>query len=392
MRRSKNHGGRPISSTLGRPMERGSIDWFVGLDVHKNSVVATALDSGGRATHRSKFGSSDRELTDYLRSLPGSKLVTLESCGFWEHYLDAVEASGASVVLSNPYRTRLIAEASLKTDRVDSEALATLLRLNSLPTVYAPPPETRELRHLIQERIFYRRKAKGIMHRTYFALLRRGIPYEDRILVHRRKRETLRTLHLSEVDRALDALTSIEDTCRELDDAIEEAWTSSREAQLLTSIPGIGKLTAVALVAYLCPIERFSSAARLASYVGLSPTTHQSGDSIYHGKLKKDSNGTLRWLLIEAAWNHRRLCARSDVSQIAKRLTRRRGISKANVAAAHKLVRVIYAMLKRKETFRTHAPGPTTSMQSLRRPRMTAVQFVRRAALGPSTADSPWAP
>lgn len=122
-------------------MESVSDQTFVGLDVRRKSVYATAFDTAGSRVSQERFGASDAELIDYLDRLPGRKRVVLEACTLWEHFYDAGEATGASVVLSNPYNTRLIAEASRKTDKLNSEALASLLRLNSVPESYAPPPE-----------------------------------------------------------------------------------------------------------------------------------------------------------------------------------------------------------------------------------------------------------
>ena len=311
----------------------------------------------------------------------------LEACTLWEHFYDAAKATGAAVTLSNPYRTRLIAEASLKTDRLDSEALARLLRLNSIPESYAPPPEVRALRSLVRERVFYRREAAAVSNHIYSFLLRRGIQYEDRILGLRRKQETLRELHIEEVDRGLDALTSIEATCKALDQRIHEEWEASPEAQLLHTIPGVGELTSLALASYLCPIERFASVEKVSSYVGLAPTTHQSGESEFHGHRKRDSVALLRWLLVEAAWTHRRRVSRGAVARVAKRISRRRGMGKGNVAAAHTLLKIIYAMLKRREPFRVDAPRPPTAEGALRHPRVTAGKRVQRAALGPPTAN-----
>jgi transposase len=313
-------------------MESVSEQTFVGLDVHRKSVVATALDADGSRVSQERFGATDAELTDYLGRLPGRKHIVLEACALWEHFYDAAQATGASVVLSNPYRTRLIAEASLKTDKLDSQALARLLRLDSIPESYAPPPEVRALRNLVRERIFYRREAASIKNHVYSALLRRGIEYEDQILNLHRRREGLRDLSIVEVDRGLYSLSSLEATCRQLDHAIHEAWASSQEAQLLTTISGVGELIALALVAFLCPIERFSSVDKLSSYVGLVPTTHQSGESEYHGHLKKDSIALLRWLLVEASWQHRRRWPRGTVAKVARRVSRRRGKGKGSVA------------------------------------------------------------
>jgi transposase len=368
---------------------RVEAETFVGLDVHRKSVVATAFDPQGRQLSQARLGATDRELIEYLQALPGTKRVALEACPVWEHFFDAAESTGASVSLSNPLKTRLIAEASLKTDRVDSEALATLLRLDALPTSYAPPPETRDLRARIRERVFYRRKAGAVMQRIYPALLRRGIEYEDGLLQHRRKREVLRDLHLPEVDRGLDALRYLEDLCKDLDRDIESTCDDSPEAQLLRTIPGVGPLTAMAVVAFLCPIDRFASVEKLSSYVGLCPTTHQSGDTIRYGSLKRDSNGLVRWLLVEAAWRHRRRVPRGAVARVANRVGRRRGKQQGTVAGTHTLLKIIYAMLKHREAFRPQAPGPSTSVRIGRRLPTTARTCVRRTVLELPTANSP---
>jgi len=341
---------------------------FVGLDVHRKSIVATALDFQGQRLSQVKLGPSPTEVIEYLRGLPGHKQVALEAGSSWAPVFDAAESMGASVVLSNPLRTRLIADASLKTDRVDSEALATLLRVRALPTSFAPPPRVRDLRTVVSERIYYKRRASAIKNRTYAVLLRRGIEYDDSILGLRRKREELRTLELPEINRALDVLRFLEDTCKALDRQIHEAWLESTEAQLLSTIPGIGELTSVALAAFVCPIERFPSAEKLSSYIGLCPSTRQSGETLHHGSLKRDSNGLLRWLLVEAYWTHSRKVPRGAAANVARRVSRRRGRSQGAGAGAHKLVKIIHAMLKHREAFRPQAPGPSTSVKSMRRP------------------------
>jgi transposase len=175
--------------------------------------------------------------------------------------------------------------------------------------------------------------------------------------------------------------------CKRLDKAIHEARSASEEAQLLATIPGVGKLISVALTAFLCPIERFSSVDKVSSYVGLAPTTHQSGESEYHGHIKKDSVGLLRWLLVEASWHHRRRVPRGTVAKVARRVSRRRGTGKGSVAGAHALLKVVFAMLKKREPFRLDAPRPPTAEGTLRHPRVTAGQHVQRATLGPSTAN-----
>ena len=340
---------------------------FVGLDVHKNVVVATALDAMGRQLSQAKLGCSDKELVNYLTGLPGLKRVALEACSVWEHYHDAARSAGAEVVLSHPYRTRLIADASLKSDKVDSEALATLLRLNALPTAFVPDPSTRALRRLVRERVFYRKQSKAVANHTYAQMFGRGIPYEEGILMRPRTRETLRELGISEVNRGLDRLADLSGAGRVLDHSIHSAFLESKEAQLLESIPGVGELTAVILVAFLCPIDRFRSIDQLSSYCGLCPTNHQSASHAYKGALKADCNHLLRWVLVEAGWSHRRESRTSYIARVGRRNGRRKGTKRGAIDAAHALLRVIYAILKRGTPYLPHAPErPSCSASTAR--------------------------
>jgi transposase len=358
------------------------------LDIHRETVVATALSPEGERINQVTLGSSREELTRYLADLPGEeKRVVLEACAMWEAYFDSVESTGATAILSNPLKTRMIAEATIKTDRVDSATLATLLRLDAIPTAYAPPEPVRKLRHLVRDRLFYRRKMGMLMNHTYGQMIYRGIVYESGSLRTVKGRQKARELDLESVNRALDTVEYLLDKSKELDRRIHETFLESKEAQLLRTIPGIGELAAVTLVAFLCPVSRFGSVEKISSYAGLVPTTHQSGDSCYHGRLKRDCNRLLQSLLIETSWAHRRYAPRGDAAKVGKRVGRRRGANKGACAAAHKLLKIVYAVLKRGTPYTPHAPERPAAKSFLRDPRAAARQCVRGIALGPVAAD-----
>jgi transposase len=261
---------------------------FVGLDVARDSVVATAVDPMGQLIDQSTLGLADGESIAYLRRLPGSQRVVLQACTMWEHFRDAAVQAGADVVLSYPCKTRLISDASLNSDKVDSEALATLLRLHALPTAYVPDATARVRRRIVRDRRFYLKHQRAVASHTYAILLARGIAYEDGIMRLKRRREELRSYGLPEVNQGLGRLRELDGTTLDLDRSIRQAFEDSREAQLLESIPGIGKLTAVALAAFPCPIDRFENSDQVSSYCGPCPTNHQSGDNSHQGALKRD--------------------------------------------------------------------------------------------------------
>ena len=327
----------------------------VGLDVHKSVVVATAIDSMGMRIDQRKIEPIDSELTEYLRGLPGEKRVAIEATSVWERYFDAALQAGSLPVLSNPLKTRLIAETSLKSDRVDSEALATLLRLNALPTAYAPPPEIRSLRRLVRDWVFFQRKLVAVRNHTYAILLAKGVSHSSGILSRKRSRETLRG-RLPEIDRGLDGLRALEALLAPIEKDLEAAAKSSREAQLIRSIPGIGALTAVTLTAFLTPIGRFRNVRQVIAYCGLCPTNYQSADTSYQGRLRKDCNHLLQWILVEASWLHRTRVRSGLVARAGKRAARRRSRGGGAITAAQRLVQLVYAVLRRGTPYTVHAP------------------------------------
>ena len=329
---------------------------YVGLDVHKSLVVATALDPMGNRIDQRKFGPTDSELIEYLAGLPGEKHVALEATTVWEHYYDAAESAGASVVISNPLKTRLIAETSLKNDRVDSEALAQLLRLNALPTAFAPPHELRALRRLARDWVFFQRKLVAMRNHTYSLLLAKGIPYSERLLSRKRQREELRGRH-PEIDRGLDAVIVLEGLLRPLEKTLKEVYESNPQAQLVGSIPGLGPVTSVVLVAFLTPIERFRNVRQVIAYCGLCPTNFQSADSSYQGHLRNDCNHLLQWMLVEASWRHRRRARSGLVARAGKRAARRHSRGGGAVTAAQRLTQLVYAVLRRGTPYTDHSPG-----------------------------------
>ena len=336
---------------------------FAGLDVHRKLVVATAVNPLGKRIRQASFGPDPKELTRFLSRLPKPTKVVLEACSVWERYYEAAVSTGAEVVVSHPLRTRLIAEDSIKTDKVDSAALANLLRLDSIPLTFVPPPEVRALRRLYLERDFYARMKSSIMRHAYARLAERGVDYGKGALQHRPQREKLRKHGIPEFDRAIDTMDDLERKCKELDAEIHAAFLKSEDAQLLKSIPGIGELMAVGIAGFLCPIDRFPNVDKLTSYVGLCPTTHQSADTLYHGKLKKDVNRSLRALLVAASWTHRVHAPKGEVAKLVRRVVRRKGKMRGTVVGAHKLLRIIYAILKQRRPYLSNAPEGFASGQ-----------------------------
>jgi transposase len=117
-------------------------------------------------------------------------------------------------------------------------------------------------------------------------------------------------------------------------------------ARRLCTVPGVGAVTAAAVVATLDDVGRFASAGQVAAYVGLVPRERSSGEQQRRGPLTKAGNRRMRWLLVQAAWAYwrSRTTVRTVLRRWVERLAERRGKLRAVVALARRLTRILYAL------------------------------------------------
>lgn len=121
---------------------------FLGLDVHKTVVEACVLDSEGKRLFRRRFACTREALLQFAEELTKQDSVALEvTTNAWA-VADLLQPFVGQVIVSNPMKTKAIAEAKVKTDKVDAEVLAQLLRCDYLPSVWVPDAGTRSLRQL----------------------------------------------------------------------------------------------------------------------------------------------------------------------------------------------------------------------------------------------------
>ena len=329
---------------------------YIGMDIHKEFCVVAEMDKEGNLIRQGKIDTSKKAIQEYFSSIDEAK-VAIESTGIWEWIYEIIDAIGLEVKLVNPVKARAIAEAKIKTDKVDSTILAHLLRSNLIPEVYVGNREMRELKRLVNERSFLKKQIVQIKNRIHSELLRRGIRTEINIFT-KNGRKYLRELKINSIDRELNILESIEREIKSINEELMQYYEENEDAKILATISGIGYYTAVALSAMIGDINRFSSSEKLSSYFGLVPSTKQSGNKAYHGNITKEGPAEIRWLLIQCAWTHVNYCKNSFLTKFYERIARKKGKKKAIVATARKMTRVIYWMLKNKEPFHIEGYKP----------------------------------
>jgi Transposase and inactivated derivatives len=322
---------------------------YVGLDIHTENIVYTVLSEEGNVKMRGKILNNSDELIEFLKNFEDGDLFVMESTGFYEPIYDAIESKGFKVKLANPLKVKLIAESRIKNDKIDSEILARLLKNNWVPESYVPDKKIREIRRIVRTRINLKRVSTGFKNRIYMELKRLKIDYDGNLFTLEGK-HFLTSLNNFRINIYLNSLEDIEKEIKIIENEIQK-YSDIEEVKLLMTIPGIGLFSALIIYSEIGDINRFSNSRKLISYAGLSPTTRQSSDVIYHGHITRQGSPYLRWILTECIHIHLIKDSHSNLSNYYRRMVKRIGKKKAIVASASKLLKIIYWVLKEKREY-----------------------------------------
>jgi transposase len=206
-------------------------------------------------------------------------------------------AKGYDVVVSHPKKTRYIAEAKIKSDRVDSKAIAELVRLDALPLAYFPNGEIANLREKVRRRAFLVRERVKLRVKVKSVLTYEGLKWpSDHGLFTQKGVEWLHGLNLEPIESYLRILKPLDEEIKLLSKELRGIAEDDEEVKLLRTIPGIGYYSAMLMKSEIGDIKRFPFGERLCSYAGLVPSTHASGKTVRHGGITKEGSRWLRWL------------------------------------------------------------------------------------------------
>jgi transposase len=337
---------------------------YVGVDVHKRVCRAAMANDEGELVDEFSFMNSKRGIEDFMMKLEAFKervLVAVEStANLWIRLYDSLEDHGVQVVLSNPSKTRLIAEARVKTDKVDARILAQLLRADMLPLCFVPTRRQRDRRQFIRHRVHLVKMRTEVKNRVHALLDKHGLRCPYPTLFGKKGVEWLKGLKLGFTDDAvlgsdLALLESLGEQIGFMEAKIAAVAVNDERVRLLMTMPGLGYFAASLLVAEICDINRFTSDKKLVAWAGLAPGVHQSGDKTVHGRITRQGNRLVRWVLVQAAQMARLHDER--FKEFYERYSKRKGHQKAVVAVAHEMLRIVYFMLKGNERYRGEKLG-----------------------------------
>jgi len=326
---------------------------YTGLDLHKSFSYITTMNGDGEIVGQKKLPSNG-EILDFLKGFGGSMEVAIEATPSWYWLYDQLEGEGFDVKLSHPLRTKAIAYAKVKTDKVDSATLAHLLRSDLLPLSYVPEKPVRLNRELLRYRASLVKIQTRIKNKIHTILAKNNLSHDFTDLFGKAGMAFLHSLSLPEnykiaLEGYLSVLEMLKHQISGASARVRQLAEDDQDSRLLMTIPGVGYYSALLIKSEIGNVKRFPSAKQFCSYAGLVPSIHASGNVFYHGHITKQGSRWLRWILIEAAIH---AVKRPGVlRRFYFKVERKKGGQIAKVATARKLLEWIYHMLRDGRTY-----------------------------------------
>ena len=323
------------------------------MDVGKRKCVACVMNQDGNISETYSYPNTTADASEFARCLVkkySQCRAVVESTGnMWMKKYEAFEEAGIEVKLANPFKTRVIAEARIKTDKIDCRILAHLLRADLVAGCYVPTKQLRDTRYTLTHRMNITRDRTRIQNRIHSLLHKYDLQCEYGDIFGKHGMDWLRTLRLPDTrDRQiLDSLIRQVEflNCEEetVNSEIASDAVNNRYVAIIMSMTGFNYYSASVLAAYIADVSRFPSPSHLVSWVGLCPSVYQTGESLYMGRMKGGSR-KVKWIMIQAA----NTAIRSDhrLKAFYERKLRRHHHNVAVTHVANKMLRIIWHLLR----------------------------------------------
>lgn len=330
----------------------------LGIDIAKSVIQVHGASESGRRLFSKKVNRS--EFLAFMAKLKPC-VVGMEACGGSHHWGRELAKRGHEVKLMPPQHVKPYVKTN-KNDAADAEACAEAV---TRPTMRFVPVKSEAqqalaMLHRVRERLIKERTALANQIRGFFTELGVVFPQginrlQSRVAEalekhHERLPGTFRTM----MHQLMEEFTSKEDEIARYEQMLEEQSRSNEQCKRLMTIPGVGVITATAIVSTIGSMNPFSNGRHFAAFLGLVPRQHSSGGKDRLGGISKRGDGYLRKLLVQGAHavlQHAKKL-KGARGQWLNNLILRRGRCRAAVALANKNARIIWALLTRGENYR----------------------------------------
>ena len=321
---------------------------YVGIDLHRRrSVIVRMTREGERLGGMVRIDNDPFTFAEQVALWGESPEVVLEATYGWYWAADVLTDAGATVHLAHPLGVKGFAYRRVKNDELDARDLADLLRMGRLPEAWVAPPEVRALLETVRHRCKLVALRSGLKAQVHSVLAKQGVQVPMSDLFGVAGTTLLDGLGLDSpfharvlsLRRLIDAFTfEIDILARRTTGEL----TGHCGFRAIQAIAGVGPVLAAVFVAEIGDVTRFARPQQLCSWAGMTPRHRESDTKVRRGRITKQGNHLVRWAAIEAA---QRLYG-GAIGATRTRLTASRGANIAKVAAARKLLTLVFYGLR----------------------------------------------
>jgi transposase len=321
---------------------------YVGIDLHRRrSVIVQMSPEGERLGAAVRIDNDPFELARQAASWGENPEVVLEATYGWYWAADVLAEAGARVHLAHPLGVKGFAYRRVKNDVRDASDLADLLRMGRLPEAWIAPPAVRELREAVRHRAKLVAMRSGLKAQVHAVLAKQGVTVAvsdlfgvgGQQLLDRLQLDAAYAARVDSLRRLIDAFTF------EIDVLAQRTAAQLRDHRgyrAIQAIDGVGPVLAAVFVAEIGDVTRFSRPEQLCSWAGMTPRHRESDTKVHRGRITKQGNNLVRWAAVEAVQR----VHGGPLGATRIRLAQRRGANIAKVAAARKLLTLVYYGLR----------------------------------------------
>lgn len=321
---------------------------YIGVDLHaRQQTVSYVNTSNGEVKHRELHHQRD-DVRSFYSQFGDDVIVGVEACGYTNWFEQMMEELGHTILVGDAAEIRRLARRRQKNDQRDADLLLDLLVRNEFPRLYRYSSETRELLRQLRFRHRLVRLRTSIYNSLHALSISAGLSLQAK-LATAQGRQQLQGLRLSPVlvyqrDEWLALAAELSERVLAVERWLKREAQRDERVQRVRTHPGVGLLTALCVVHTLGDITRFASTRKVTAYVGLDVVEHSSAERKAYGGISKAGSRLLRYLLVEAA----QTAIRGDeqLGSFYQRVMKRRGLAKAKVAVARKLLVRTFIMLR----------------------------------------------
>lgn len=332
------------------------------VDLHSDLIVMDSWDKETNEFRKVSLRPDTIAFEKFINGLRQDDIVAIEASTNTFHYFDLISPRVKECIILNPRKMDEIFRTGTKTDKRDAEKILHRLmsyyvsgNKSSLPEVYVPVQEVRELRRMFTTYQGFKKEIVMLKNNIHSLLKLEGVIVNKKDIYTNKTRKDILELKVSiitlkQLQIQYQALDALHECAKEIKKVILKSGEYfHEEVKLLVSIKGISPFTAIAVMADIADISRFPSAKKLSSYLRTAPRIDKSNKTVKIGRINKESRKLTLGFLLQSV-NH--FIQSSDrMNEFYERVKQGRKACKSRIAVCRKTICIIYHMLTRKQLF-----------------------------------------